>query len=372
MVYRKIVAGRCVLAVLVGGFGFMTVAAEAATVGGDNSKIQIHGFLSQAYAKSDGEQFLGITEDGTANYRNLALQLRFELAERQALVFQLGHESRGESPRDAFRDDVEVDWAFYEAHFDHFSVRVGRFPLPLGIYSELRDAGHLLPFYGPPTTIYGETSFASDSIDGASVTFNLFPDSAWNLDADMFAGESTFSEKSRTGAFKLAKTRDDWGVRLWLNTPVEGLRLGYNHHSFEVPSSVVLRNQTRQDFDYLSFDWTRDRWMVRSEFGRGNFALPFGLDAKVDIGYLTLGYSPFSRFWVYLQGEKRDVALTPKLQPDRTSHESLAISLTYAIAERVVVKLEHHDVETTDVDRATDPLETPKVKVTIASLSVAF
>jgi len=347
------------------------IKASAETLGGDDSRLKIHGFLSQAWAKTDGEQYLGITKDGTFNYRNLALQLRFQLAEKQSLVFQLGHESRGESPRDAFRDEIELDWAFYEARLSNMSVRVGRIPLPLGIYSELRDAGHLLPFYGPPIIIYGETSFASDSIDGVGLTFNFFRESPWNVDLDVFAGESSFSEKSRTGAFQVAQTRNDWGLRLWLNTPVEGLRLGFNHHSFEIVSSVVLLSNATQPFNYMSVDFTRERWLVRSEFGRGKFALPF-LEADVKLGYVTVGVSPLPRFWVYLQGEKRDTSITPKVQADRTSHKSLGISLTYAITDRVVAKAEYSDFDTVEVDRPVNPIEIPKVKATILSLSVAF
>jgi hypothetical protein len=336
-----------------------------------DSKIQIHGFLSQAYARTDGEQYLGITEDGTTDYRNIALQFRFQIADRQSLVFQLGHESRGESPIDAFRDDVEMDWAFYEAQLENMTFRVGRIPLPLGIYSELRDAGHLLPFYGPPVTIYGETSYASESIDGAGATFFLFRDSPWSVDVDLFAGQSTFSEKGRTGIAKFSDTSDDWGVRVWLNTPVEGLRLGYNHHSFKPEGSIVLRNDVAQTFDYLSFDWTRERWLVRSEVGTGEFALPF-LKANVDLGYVTLGYSPLPKFWVYLESERRNVAVRPQVAPDRTSHKSVGISLTYSINDRTVLKLEHQHVHSTDMDRLLNPIEVPEVDATIASISVAF
>lgn len=349
------------------------LGAGAAEISEEGSKVTLHGFLSQAWAKTDGEQYLGITDDGTTDYRNIALQLRFKLAERQSLVFQLGHESRGESPRDALRDDVELDWAFYEAQLGITTVRVGRIPLPLGIYSELRDAGHLLPFYGPPITIYGETSFATESIDGVGVTFNLFRESPWAVDLDVFGGESEFSEKGRaSNAITLAQTRDDWGVRAWLNTPVEGLRVGFNHHSFKSPDSKVLQRSATQTADYLSLDWSRERWMVRSEYGKSDIELPFGLNADVDLGYLTLGFSPLPKFWIYLQAETREVAVTPRVQPTRKTFDGVGVSLTYALSERAVLKLEHSSIETTDVERVLTALEVPEVEVTIASISVAF
>jgi hypothetical protein len=348
--------------------GSLVLAPLAAGADDLASKFQIHGFLSQAWATTDGEQYLGIPEDGTFDYRNVALQFRFQVAERQSLVFQLGHESRGESPRDAIRDEVEIDWAFYEAQLSKASIRVGRIPLPLGIFSELRDAGHLLPFYGPPTTIYGETSFASESIDGVGVNFRLFEESPWNLEADVFAGQSSLSEKSR-GAVQITDTRNDYGLRLWLNTPVEGLRIGYNHHEFETETSVVFRNGANQSLYYFSLDWTRDRWLVRSEAGQGDLLLGTR-KAEVTSGYVTLGYSPLPKFWVYLEGERRQISISPS--PTRRIHDSLSISLTYAVSERVVVKLEHRDLDTTDLDRQVSGGQVPNVKATIASFSVAF
>lgn len=349
-------------------FGFQLQAAESGDLG---SKLKFHGFLSQAWAKTDGEPFLGITDEGTTDYRNVALQLRYQLAEHQSVVFQLGHERRGSSPREPFRDEVEIDWAFYEARFTSGAVRVGRIPVTLGIYGELRDAGHLLPFYGPPTVIYGETSFASEWVDGIGFSYNFGGDAPFNVELDAFFGEGEIFERSNFGGVKVSSTEDDWGLRAWLNTPVEGLRVGLNHHSFQVPKSLVLRDGEKQTFTYASFDLNRDRYLVRAEFGKGDVLLPF-LEADLEIGYLTLGFSPFPRFWVYLQAESREVMLTPKVAPDTKSYESTGISLTYNISERVVVKAEHNDVTTSDLDRPVGLLQLADVKATLVSLSVAF
>lgn len=344
---------------------------EAAESGDLGSKLKFHGFLSQAWAKTDGEPFLGITDEGTTDYRNVALQLRYQLAEHQSVVFQLGHERRGNSPREPFRDEVEIDWAFYEARFTHGAVRVGRIPVTLGIYGELRDAGHLLPFYGPPSVIYGETSFASEWVDGIGAAYSFGGDAPFNVELDAFFGQGEVFERSNFGGVRISSTDEDWGLRAWLNTPVEGLRVGLNHHSFNAPESLVLRDGEKQVFTYASFDLNRERYMVRAEFGKGDVLLPF-LEADLEIGYLTLGFSPFPRFWVYLQGESREVMLTPKVAPDTKSYEATSISLTYNLSERVVLKAEHHDVTTSDLDRPVALLQRADVKATLVSLSVAF
>src|SRR6185295_799141 len=52
------------------------------------SKITIHGFLSQAYARTDGSQILGIPKQGTADYRTAALQVRADITPSDTFAIQ--------------------------------------------------------------------------------------------------------------------------------------------------------------------------------------------------------------------------------------------------------------------------------------------
>src|SRR4028118_973750 len=76
------------------------------------SRFSIHGYVSQAYAVSEDHQILGIPTEGTTDYRDLALQFRYEQDRKNTFVLQLRQERLGESPRE--RDDLELDWAFYQ------------------------------------------------------------------------------------------------------------------------------------------------------------------------------------------------------------------------------------------------------------------
>ncbi len=100
------------------------LGARPDQVGRDFPKISA--FLTQTWSEEKEEQYLGISEDGSADYRTLALQIRLIADDRQSLVFQLGHESFGTPSSE--RDDVELDWAFYEHQFSDMSMRVGRTP----------------------------------------------------------------------------------------------------------------------------------------------------------------------------------------------------------------------------------------------------
>ena len=107
------------------------------------SKLSIHGYVSQAWATSEDHQIFGIPTDGTTDYRDLALQLRYDQSRENVFVVQLRHQRLGESPQAASMDDVTLDWAFYQRRFtDRFSLKVGRIPLPLGIFNEASGAAH--------------------------------------------------------------------------------------------------------------------------------------------------------------------------------------------------------------------------------------
>lgn len=104
-------------------------------------KITIHGYLSQAYAISDGNHVVGIPEKGTTDYRTAALQMRVQISPKDIFAVQISHERIGKSRVQTVHDDLELDWMFYEHRFGNSAVKVGRLPIPFGIYNELRDVG---------------------------------------------------------------------------------------------------------------------------------------------------------------------------------------------------------------------------------------
>ncbi len=111
--------------------------------------------------------------------------------------------------------------------------------------------------------------------------------------------------------------------------------------------------------------------MVRTEYGNGDFALA-QLAADVDFGYATVGFRRCRNSGSTCRPNGASWRSLPRSQPDRRVHDSIGISLTYAVSERVVIKLEHQDLDTTDVDRVLGAVEIPSVKATIASISVAY
>jgi len=233
----------CLGAALVAVVVSAAVAPTAFAEGDGSSKLSFHGSLTQAYARTDGETVLGIPERGTSDYRTVSLQFGYALGDNDRMVVQLAHERIGESPGMAFRQDVELDWAFFEHRFsDAFEVKAGRVQIPRGIFNEIRDIGTLLPFYRPPSAFYSETVSASETVDGVVVSSHLRRDQAWSIDADLYCGGWNSLESGRTGLVR-TRVENALGVHAWLQTPLEGLRVGGGVHRMTTRSQATATTQ---------------------------------------------------------------------------------------------------------------------------------
>src|SRR4029078_364973 len=84
-------------------FGLVIFWGSIAVAQDNDSSLSVHGFLTQAYASSNGNTLFGIPDDGTSDYRNAALQFRYKLTDHNSIVIQLSHERLGDSLLNQFR-----------------------------------------------------------------------------------------------------------------------------------------------------------------------------------------------------------------------------------------------------------------------------
>ncbi|GBC63154.1 hypothetical protein DENIS_4147 [Desulfonema ishimotonii] len=78
--------------------------ASAAELGG----VDIHGFISQGYLKSDDNNFLGNSEDGSFQFNEMGINFSRELTDKLRIGVQFF--SRDLSA--VGNNDVVVDWAY--------------------------------------------------------------------------------------------------------------------------------------------------------------------------------------------------------------------------------------------------------------------
>jgi len=305
-------------------------------------RLTFHGYLSQAFGKSDGRQILGISEDGTTDYRTAALQMRYDWRDADAFVLQLAHERNGKSVTSQGAD-VELDWAFYRHQFrDGTSVRVGRMPLPFGIYNEIRDVGTALPFYRPPNSFYGEGSYSSETLDGIAVNRTFFASSPWSLNVEGYYGGWQFVQQD----LETEATVDNAvGFQAWLGTPIEGLDIGVGAYQADARNLVLVgmdgagqqRFEATQQSLHASLRGDIGRFLLAAEYRTYDLTL-----ATSRTAYAQFGVRLSDRISTFVRGERGELSFAGAQTSSVELERDYAVSLNYAVRPDVVLKFEAH------------------------------
>jgi hypothetical protein len=324
---------------------FLAVYGVPAEAQDRMDKLSIHGFMTQAYAISDGDQRLGVPSQGTADYRVAALQFRYDPSDRDAFLIQFSHERIGHSPLSDREPAVDLDWVFYERRFgDNTVARVGKIRSPIGIYNEIRDVGTLLPLYRPPVTMYGEQMYSSETVDGVMVGQHV-PLGDWSLDLEGFFGSWNYLQWDLTS---VAQVDNGLGAQLWVHTPIQGLRVGASAIRF-TSRDVVGYPEDYEDTSTLflgTLDGTFRRFFVRAEaytVGFGEEAVNF--EGTLRGYYAQSGVHLTDEVSLITQAEFTDLSFDvfePEYELDETLDRDLGLGIQYRYSPNLMFKLEGH------------------------------
>jgi len=296
------------------------------------SGFSVHGYVSQAYAKSRDHQIFGIPSDGTTDYRDLALQFRYDRKQKDTVVVQLRQERFGESRKDS--DEVELDWAFYAHQFSkRLAVKAGRIPLPLGVFNEAGGAAMTSPFFRPPNEFY-DRQYTSKTLDGALANASIPGPGRWSFDVDGYFGRWALDQWNRS---EQLDAKNAYGAQIWANTPITGVRFGGGAYRCDVDPPVGAT------VDYVmlhgSIEADLDRVRLVSEYLTGN------LDryGRYRAAYVQAGFQVTPRFSVHA---RRSIARLdiPEIGKHYDAHLSngVGVSLNYAVHPSILLKLEGH------------------------------
>jgi hypothetical protein len=350
-------------------------APEAAPEG--ESKFVVHGYLTQAYARgTDPQLVIGIPENGTTNYRRVALQFRYSPTSHDTLIVQFGQRKLGDSPIMQLEPEVKVDWAFYEHKFDSgTAVRVGRMAMPLGFYSEIRYVGTVLPFYRVPYNFYQEGSFTSETLDGIRVSQTINPASDWNAEIIAFGGGFDQVESLQAHVNK-ARAENAFGGQFWLNTPVPGLRFGVGGEHHDLRNSIVSSYADHSDKVTLwiaGVELVRERFRLRSEVSQLHYASIF---YDLNSYYVYGGVNLTNKLTANLQYDngKGVVSQGGQTQNYPNQYTDTTMGLNYAFHPWLVLKGEYHIVKARLFEDEAVSISQPAVPANyyIFSLSASF
>lgn len=119
-----------------------------------HEKVQIHGFLSQGYLNSSGNNFLSQSKGGTFHFNEIGLNVNSQISE----TFRLGAQLISRDLGDYGDNTLRLDWAIIDYHADDtIGARLGKIKIPMGFYNTERDSDFLRPMVFLPQSIYDET-----------------------------------------------------------------------------------------------------------------------------------------------------------------------------------------------------------------------
>jgi hypothetical protein len=339
-----------------------------------SDRLSIHGYLTQAYGRTSDLPMLGISKEGTTDYRAAAIQMRYGITDSDNFVLQLQHRRVGDHIMMSMTDDVEVDWAFYERKLPRStSLRIGKMPIAVGIFNEVRDVGVLLPFHQAPDYLYQN---GLETIDGILLTHTIGAGRAFSLEVSGYAGEWNLIETDygvQGNRAATARNKNTLGSRVWLTTPIDGLEFGVSVARYDAtggldrPAGVRTDNEaivasingdfTRFDLrgEYIKGSIEDDTKKYEAYYGQGGLQLSslIQLNAQLQVSNILVQYPGFT--WDVERG--RDFALGVKLTP----------------MPNLAIKLEGHRARGYVWSQPVNPMAPgPKGRYVIGGIAVSF
>jgi hypothetical protein len=289
------------LIVLAGAaYGVPAVAADL-DASGSLSGVDVHGFVSQGYIKSTGNDYLAQTKNaGSFDFSEAGINFTTQLTERFRLGIQLFAYDLGKLGQYT----AAADWYYLDYHFrDSLGVRAGRLKMPLGLYNDIADIDAARVSVLLPTGLYPSTNrefFLAQT--GAEVYGYLGLGALGALDYRIFGGSLQLALPSQAGN---ATQVSNYGVpyvgggRLLWETPLAGLRLGATGLALRAEATAVIPmvvpNLDEKENLYLgtgSVELARGDLLVQAEYGqqRGEISSNNALLAPANITVSEAGY----------------------------------------------------------------------------------
>jgi hypothetical protein len=187
----------------------ITVAAVLLSFGGnsyafDTDDIAIHGFGSTGYLKSDHNNYLIQSENGSFEFNEAGLSVTTELTDNARAGIQLFSRDLGNVGNNA----VNVDWAFLDYHRKEIvGIRLGKMKLPENLYNDTRDYDLLRSSILLPQSVYNEYYRETEAgYQGAGLYGNLPAGPIGRLGYDAFVGttsdETELFDIERNGLYR--------------------------------------------------------------------------------------------------------------------------------------------------------------------------
>ena len=315
----------------------------------DLDQLQIHGFASQGYLKSNHYDYYQVnSEDGTFQFNEFGLNVLADLPNRLRVGMQLFSRDFG----DIGNNKVIIDWAFGEYRYRNWlGFRIGKLKKVRGLYNQSRDIDAARTGVFLPYSVYSETLRSiHQSVIGLDA-YGLLP-GGFEYTIQYGTLDHAVAEELFDKGIDDVELKTNYEVTLGWETPLEGLRIvgSWGGWSFDQTQSRTVDDVTTTEESELDFTEP----IVGLEYLHGPFMLAAEYrqvqsDQKTSESYYGLGsYRVNDWFEV-----GTSYAISYRDKDDRTGDnydqlkarawmKDLAVSTRFDITESWIVKLEGH------------------------------
>ncbi len=263
-------------------FGCLCLSAGQIAVQGQefkllNRTVQVHGFASQGFIYSSGNNWLTMdTTAGSAAFTDFGLNMSSAITDKLRVGAQLYDRNLGQL--DQYHPSL--DWALIDYRFKPwFGVRGGKVKTTLGLYNDTQDLDFLHTFALLPQSVYSadlrETTIAHV---GGDVYGNVpLKRRLGNLSYTAYGGHRSDSIHSgypyfltQYGIYLHSFGGLQYGGDLRWNTPLRGLLVGTSRLNQDITGrDSVLKQYSRADWTNQFYgQYTLGKLRIDSEYRR--------------------------------------------------------------------------------------------------------
>lgn len=243
------------------------------------NRLQVHGFLSQGYIKTDKNNVFGHSDkSGSFDFREIGLTASLRPLPKLQLSGQLLSRSAGKGSKGGIRIDFGfLDYNFINTPSAEFGIRLGRTKNPLGFYNDTRDIPFTRPSILLPQSIYfdrtrnlalasdGAQLYGESRADWGNITVQfgtVFPQVG---DRDT---EIAILFRKRSGELK---TRLSYIGRILYEQPDGRLRLSVSgaevNAGYDSAPNDILNSGSFKFYPLiLSAQYNAEHWSITSEY----------------------------------------------------------------------------------------------------------
>ena len=258
--------------------------------------IDIHGFISQGFLKSDRNNFYAKTQDGTFQFDEFGLTFSVDLTDRLRGGIQLLARDLGEIGN----NKVDIDWAYADYRWrDALGFRAGKIKIPYGFYNETRDLDMFRTSIFLPSSLYAEDiRDAYNAMQGVALYGNRSLYSFGSVNYQFLLGEKNIPADSglvrgmimpQVMELQNFDVTNIFGGNFEWDTPFDGLRVGGTFVKYKwdqririlipggidrqgnpIPVGGIVRDTGKERETILSMEYEHGKLKLAAEYLRGS------------------------------------------------------------------------------------------------------